>query len=228
LPPADPTAPLPTAPLATAATAAAAAPRVEPFGADVPSTWTAEPPAAPARRRRTPWGLLGAFLRSFADQAESYHSDQSAPELPPDPRGERIVAAPGNYGHAGLVALAACGIAGGAYLPWLAGNIDGIPFARTGFDLGHGWGYSVGAIALALSALLSVQMRVLRWLTMGLALVLAGFVTRDLITTYDSMQKMNLVPKVGANVAMGLWIMVISAAIAMIASVRAGEDEKIV
>ena len=61
---------------------------------------------------------------------------------------------PGNYGLAGLVALAACGIAGGAYLPWLSGTIDGIPFHQSGFDMGHGLGYSVGAAALALSALL--------------------------------------------------------------------------
>jgi hypothetical protein len=220
------TAPLPVPAGPTTPAADTMAPPVEPFGPDVRSTLA--PATTPARRRRTPWVWAVGFVRSFADQPESYHSDHTAPELPPDPRGEHIVARPGNYGHAGLVALAACGIGGGAYLPWLAGTLDGIPFSRTGFDLGHGWGYTVGAVALALSALLSVQMRVLRWLTMGLALVLAGLVTRDLINTYDAMQKMNLVPRVEANVAMGLWIMVISAAIAMIASVRAGEDEKIV
>jgi hypothetical protein len=207
----------------------AVAPRVEPFGPEVPSTpLPPPPPPTPTKRRRTPWAWLVAFFRSFADQPESYHSPDAAPELPPVPRGEYIVAPPGNYGLAGIVALAACGIAGGAYLPWLSGTIDGIPFHRSGFDLGHGWGYSLGAMALALSALLAVRMRMLRWVTMILSLVLAGFVVRDLMSTYDSMQSMNLARAVAANVGDGLLIMVVSAAIAMFAAVRLSEDEKIV
>jgi hypothetical protein len=205
-----------------------AAPRVEPFGPDVPPTRAAPAPTETRRRRRTPWAWIVAFLRSFADEPESYHSPDATPMPPPDPRGEHIVAPPGNYGHAGIVALAACGVAGGAYLPWLSGTIDAIPFHQSGFDLGHGWGYSIGALALALSALLAVRMRVLRWLTMILALVVAGFVARDLVSTYDTMQKMNLARAVDANVGTGLMIMVISAAIAMVAAVRLSEDEKIV
>jgi hypothetical protein len=138
-----------------------------------------------------------------------------------------MTAAPGNYGHAAFVTLAACGIAFGAYLPWLTGTIGIASFHRSGFDQGLGLGYCIGAMALTVSALLSVRMRIFKWLTMGLALVLAGFVVRDLLDTYDSMQAMNAARSVDANVGMGLWIMIVSAAIAMIASVRLSEDQKI-
>ncbi len=70
-------------------------------------------------------------------------------------------------------------------------------------------------------------MRILKWLTMGLALVLAGFVARDLLNTYDAMQAMNAARSVDVNVGMGLYIMIASVAIAMIASVRLSEDHKI-
>ena len=69
------------------------------------------------------------------------------------------------------------------------------------------------------------RMRVFRWLTVILSFVIAGFVVRDLLNTYDAMQKMNQVRNVAANVGWGLWMMIISAAIAMIASVRLSEDE---
>ena len=49
-------------------------------------------------------------------------------------------------------------------------------------------------MALAVSALLSVRMRVFRWLTVVLSFVLAGFVVRDLLHSYDAMQTMNAVP----------------------------------
>ena len=74
---------------------------------------------------------------------------------------------------------------------------------------------------------LSVRMRVFRWLTIVLSFVLAGFVVRDLLNTYDSMQDMNHLRGVSANVGWGLWMMIVSAAIAMIASVRLSEDQKI-
>jgi hypothetical protein len=147
---------------------------------------------------------------------------------PPDPRDQHVVAAPGNYGAAGLVALAACGVAAGAYLPWLTWSADGITFQQTGVDFGHFSGYALGAAALALSALLSVQIRKLRWLAMGLTLAMAGFVVRDLLDSYDQMQQMNAGTGVDANLSMGLMIMVVSAAIAMIAAVRLTEREKIV
>jgi hypothetical protein len=52
-------------------------------------------------------------------------------------------------------------------------------------------------------------------------------VVRDLLDTYDSMQTMNAARSVDANVGMGLWIMIVSVAIAMIAAVRLSEDQKI-
>jgi hypothetical protein len=201
--------------------------KVEPFGVASPSS-PVEPPT-PARERRTPWAWLAAFARSFADQPDSFHGDEPDTELPPDPRGERIVtAAPGNYGHAGIIALAACGIAGGAYLPWLSGTIDTISFHQTGFDLGHGFGYCAGAAALALSALIGVRYAILRWVTLTVAIVLAGFIVRDLVNTYNDMQTLNMAARVSANVGEGLWIMIGSSAISLIALVRSNEDEKII
>lgn len=202
--------------------------RVEPFGVATTTAPVTEPESKPTRRRRSPRAVVVAFFRSFADQPESYRAANAREPIPSDGRHESMMSAPpGNYGLAGFVALAACGIAGGAYLPWLSGTIGIASFHRSGFDDGLGLGYWIGAMALALSALLSVRMRIFTWLTMGLAFVLAGFVVRDLLDTYDSMQTMNTARGVNANIGMGLWIMIISVAIAMIASVRLSEDQKI-
>jgi hypothetical protein len=62
---------------------------------------------------------------------------------------------------------------------------------------------------------------------MALAFVLAGLVVRDLLNTYDAMRTMNAARAVDANIGMGLWIMIVSVAVAMIASVRLSEDQKI-
>jgi hypothetical protein len=222
-PPAPPVSPEPAVAVAAASPAAPAAP-VQPFGVESPSA-----PVEPARERKTPWAWATAFARSFADQPDSFHGDLPDTELPPDPRGERMVTtAPGNYGHAGIIALAACGIAGGAYLPWLSGTIDTISFHRTGFDLGHGFGYCAGAAALALSALIGVRFAILRWVTLTVAIVLAGFIVRELVNTYDDMQTLNMAARVSANVGEGLWIMIVSSAISLIALVRSNEDEKII
>jgi uncharacterized membrane protein YidH (DUF202 family) len=70
-------------------------------------------------------------------------------------------------------------------------------------------------------------MRIFKWLTMALAFVLAGLVVRDLLHTYDLMRTMNDARAVDANIGMGIWIMIVSVAIAMIASVRLSEDQKI-
>jgi hypothetical protein len=238
--PAPVAAPDPVAPVAAAAVAVApapepaavltardAVPRV-PFGTD-PAPGTEAPVAAPPPKyRRTPWAVIGAFLHSFAEQPESYHSALAREPLPPDPRGERMVGtSPGNYGHAMIVALAAVGIVIGAYLPWVSGTIGLAKFHRSGFDDGLGLGYSIGAMALACSALLSVRMRALRWLTIILSFVITGFVVRDVLHSYDVMQNMNRFRSVDADVGWGLWIMIVAAAIAMIGAVRLSEDEKI-
>ena len=82
-------------------------------------------------------------------------------------------------------------------------------------------------MALACSALLSVRMRAFRWLTVILSFVIAGFVVRDVLHSYDVMQNMNRSSSVDADVGWGLWIMIVAAAIAMIGSVRLSEDQKI-
>ena len=74
---------------------------------------TGPAPAAPPRReRRTPWAVLVAFFRSFADQPESYHSDsrrsrfrstraasrsstrRATTDTPPSPRSRRVASSP--------------------------------------------------------------------------------------------------------------------------------------
>lgn len=216
--------PAPATEPAPALTARDAVPRV-PFGTDPGPA----PQAAPPRKqRRTPWAVVVDFFRSFADQPESYHNTLAREPLPPDPRGERIVGtAPGNYGHAMIVALAAVGIVVGAYLPWISGTISLAKFGRSGFDAGLGLGYCIGAMALACSALLSVRMRAFRWLTIILSFTIAGFVVKDVLNSYDAMQEMNRYRTVNADVGWGLWIMIVAAAIGMIGAVRLSEDEKI-
>ena len=201
--------------------------RRAPFGND-PEPVAPAPVEKTRKHRRAPWVVLAGFFRSFADQPESYHSALARQPLPPDPRGERMVGTvPGNYGHAMIVSLAAVGIVVGAYLPWISGTIGLADFHRSGFDNGLGVGYCIGAGALALSAMLSVQMRVFRWLTIILSFVIAGFVVRDVLHSYDVMQDMNRYRTVDANVGWGLWIMIVAASIAMIGAVRLSEDEKI-
>ena len=92
----------------------------------------------------------------------------------------------------------------GAYLPWLSGTIGIVHFAPVGLRPGPRRSATrIGAIALAISALLSVRMRVFRWLTVVLSFVIAGFVVRDLLNSYDAMQTMNAARSVDANVGMG-------------------------
>jgi hypothetical protein len=222
--PAAPAAVEPEAPVAPL-TARDAVPRA-PFGND-PAPTAVAPTAAPPKQRRTPLAMFMAFFRSFADQPESYHSELARDPLPRDARGENLVpTGPGNYGHAMIVSLAAVGIVVGAYLPWISGTIGLAHFQKSGFDDGLGGGYTLGAAALAISAILSVQMRPFRWLTIVLSFVIAGFVVRDVLHSYDAMQDMNRYRTVDANVGWGLWIMIMAASIAMIGAVRLSEDEK--
>ncbi len=203
---------------------------IAPFGVEDPAALRTAP-AKPAKPAKVKVGFLArirGFFRSFVDEDESYKSPLAGPDLEPRRRHALEMHSPANYGRAGIVALAAGGLATGAYLPWLQWTVDGITFHRTGFDMGRGWGYWIGAVALAIAALLSVQMRKMRWVAMGVAMVLTGCVVWDLLQTYDTMQQMNLSSTVVAEIGTGLWIMVGSAAVAMIAGFRLGEDDKIV
>jgi hypothetical protein len=127
---------------------------------------------------------------------------------------------PGNYGRAGIVALAACGMGVGAYLPWLSGTIGAAPFERSGYQLGKAWGFTWLAAALALAAICAVRMRPVRWVNMGLAVVAAVLTARELVNTHDLVTSMNAAAVVKADVGIGLWIMLASAAAALIASFR--------
>lgn len=198
-----------------------------PFGVDDPAALRAQPEAKPARVRVGIRARITGFFRSFVDEEDSYKSPLAGPDIEPHHRHAFTIQSPANYGRAGIVALAAGGLATGAYLPWLTGTIDTIHISRTGFDMGRGAGFWIGAVALAVAALLSVQMRRMRWVAMAVAIALTGLVIQDLLDTYDTMQRMNLAPNVAVEIGTGLWIMVGSAAVAMIAGFRLGEDDKI-
>jgi hypothetical protein len=166
------------------------------------------------------------WLRAFTEEEESYHSPKAGVALAPHPKQSSIIASePANYGRAGLVALAACGLGIGAYLPWLSGTIGASPFERTGFELGKAWGFTWLAAALALAAILGVRMRPLRWVNMALAVIVAVLTARELIDVHDLVTSMNAAAAVRADVGIGLWIMLASAAGALIASFRIGTPE---
>ena len=104
------------------------------------------PPDSAAR----PWQVIVDFFRSFADQPESYHSDLAREPLPTTAAANTSSPPrPGNYGHADLVAVAACGVVIGAYLPWVSGTIGIASSTAPGFDHGLGARLQIGAIALA-------------------------------------------------------------------------------
>jgi hypothetical protein len=227
--------PGPVEPSRSAAAPLAALPGVAaPQVAPAPTTPTAAPAAlvAPDSTTTSPgllpvraWRALSGFFTSFANEPESYHSDRVV-DIAPDPRGESVlVGNPANYGRAGLVALAACGVAVGSFLPWLSGTIDGIPFQRTGFQEGHGWSFTIAAFALACAALLAVRLRPLRWVAMGIALVLAGLTFRDLVHFHDIVATMNASPSNSVDLGTGMWIMAGCGIVALVASFRLGERE---
>ncbi len=182
--------------------------------------YPSEPPAAALPPATGLWATIVSWFRAFIDQEESYHSPKAGVALPPHHKSAILAHEPGNYGRAGIVALAACGLGVGAYLPWLSGTIGASPFERTGFELGKAWGFTWLAAALALAAICAVRMRPLRWVNMGLAIVTAVLTSRELINTHDLVTSMNAAAVVRADVGIGLWIMLASAAVALIASFR--------
>jgi hypothetical protein len=220
-------------PGAPSAAVVAALPVPRPFEQPTTPGWDPTPssPIAPApdpadpRPRPGLWARITGFFTSFANEQESYHSEKVV-EIDPDPRGGQMLAStPLNYGRAGLVALSACGVAIGSYLPWMSGTIDGIPFRISGFEDGHGWSFTIGALALVLAALLAVRWRVLRWVAIGLALALCGLTFRELVHTHDTVTMMNASAANEVDVGTGLWIMAGCAVVAMVASFRLGERD---
>ena len=217
------------APVEAAVPAAAlAAPALASFPAEQPTAAPTSPttpttPSAPLPVRA--WSAIVGFFTAFASEPESYHSDRAV-ELDPDPRGESVLHGnPANYGRAGIVALAACGVAVGSFLPWLSGTIDGIPFSRTGFEENHGWSFTIAALALVCASLLAVRLRPLRWVAMGMALVLAGLTFRDLVHFHDVVVTMNASSGNAVDLGTGMWIMAGCAIVALVASFRLGERE---
>jgi hypothetical protein len=179
--------------------------------------------------RTGPLATLHRWAASLADEPESYRSPNAGADLPPLPRHDSILtSSPANYGRAGLVAMAACGLGVGAYLPWLSGIIDTVPFERTGFELGKAWGFTWLAAALAIAAILGVRMRPLRWVNMTLAVVAAALTARELVRVHDVVTTMNAATVVRADVGIGLWVMVVSAAGALVASFRIGASSEMV
>ncbi len=136
-----------------------------------------------------------------------------------------IAGSPANYGRAAIVALAACGVAVGSFLPWLSGTIDGTPFQRTGFDEGHGWSFTIASMALVCAALLAVRLRPLRWVAMGIALVLAGLTFRDLVHYHDIVTTLNASSSNAVDLGTGMWVMAGCAIVALVASFRLGERD---
>ena len=227
--PPPPSVPDPAPPALAAAPAVALATSPRPTlaaPAPVPEVATSGGPATkPGPLPVRVWRAFTGFFTSFADEPESYHSDRAV-DIAPDPRGEHMLAgSPANFGRAGIVALAACGVAVGSYLPWLSGTIDGIPFQRTGIQEGHGASFTIGAIALVCAALLAVRLRPLRWAAMGIALVLAGLTFRELVQFHDVVVTMNGPSSNSVDLGTGMWIMAGCAVVALVASVRLGERE---
>jgi len=188
-----------------------------------PSAPDAEP--APAPRPVRAWRAVIGFFTAFANEPESYHSNRAV-DIEPDPRGERMIAGnPANYGRAAIVALAACGVAVGSFLPWLSGTIDGTAFQRTGFEEGHGWSFTIASMALVCAALVAVRLRPLRWAAMGIALVLAGLTFRDLVHYHDIVTTLNASASNAVDLGTGMWIMAGCAIVALVASFRLGERD---
>jgi len=172
-----------------------------------------------AERRAGVVAAVGSFFRSFWEQEESYHSPHAGAQLPPHPK-QSSLAPPPNYGRAGLVMLAACGVAIGAYLPWITYRVGGITQAFSGYRLGHATGFLVAAAAFAVAALLGARNRIMGWVTMAMSLVVAGLVARQLLDTHDQVTRFNARLAVDANVGIGLWVMIVAAAIGLIAAFR--------
>jgi hypothetical protein len=134
-----------------------------------------------------------------------------------------VRASPATLSRAGIVTVAACGIALGSYLPWVSGSIDGIAFRQSGFERGHGWPFTLAAVALVCVALLAARIRPLRWAAVALAVAIAWFTLRELVDVRDTITTMNASPTINANIGIGLWLITGCTIIALLASFRLRE-----
>jgi peptidoglycan biosynthesis protein MviN/MurJ (putative lipid II flippase) len=170
---------------------------------------------------------MARFIRSFWEQEESYHSPNAGAQLPPHPKAHAL-APPPNYGRAGLVMLAAIGVAVGAYLPWITYRIDDIAHHRTGYELGVAWGFVLAAAAFSIAAVLGARHRIMGWVTMAMSVVVSAMVAVRLLDVHGQVVRLNTGPTVSADVGIGLWIMLVAAAIGLIAAFRLDTPAEIV
>lgn len=194
-----------------------------PYSPDGPETST-------RARREKATGILGSvtsFFRSFWEQEESYHSPNAGVQLPPHPKEASLKPLP-NYGRAGLVMLAACGVAIGAYLPWITYRVGGVTQELSGYRLGHATGFLLAAAAFAIAAVLGARRRVMGWVTMGMSVVVAGLVAHRLLDIHDQVMSFNSHPAVEADIGIGLWVMLVAAAIGLIAAFRLDTPTEII
>ncbi len=179
--------------------------------------------ASPERRQAGPVGraaaAVAAFFRSFWEQEESYHSPSAGVDVPPHPKRNALAPLP-NYGRAGLVTLAAIGVAVGAYLPWITYRIDDITHHRTGDELGVAAGFVLAAAAFSIAALLGARHRVMGWATMGMSVVVAAMVAIRLLEVHDQVVQLNSGPTMSAEVGIGMWVMLAAAVIGLVAAFR--------
>ena len=133
-----------------------------------------------------------------------------------------LIGNPANYGRAGIVALAACGVAIGSFLPWLSGTIDGIPFERTGFQENHGWSFTIASGSRSCARRCSPSASGARWVAMGMALVLAGLTFRDLVHFHDIVVTMNASATNSVDLGTGMCDHGGCAIVALVASFPAG------
>ena len=80
-------------------------------------------------------------------------------------------------------------------------------------------------MALVCAALLAVRLRPLRWVAMGIALVLAGLTFRDLVHYHDIVTTLNASSSNAVDLGTGMWIMAGCAIVALVASFRLGERD---
>jgi hypothetical protein len=192
-----------------------------------PDGGASDAPRAPKHWSGRIAAAVATFVRSFWEQEESYHSPNAGVDLAPHAKAHSLER-PANYGRAGLVMLAACGVAVGAYLPWITYAFGGVSQEFTGYELGDATGFLLASAVFALAALLGARNRVMGWVTMGMSVVVAGLVARQLLDVHDQVMDFNRNASVQAEIGIGLWIMLVAAGIGLVAAFRLDTPAEIV